>query len=477
MTALAFIIKSTEALRNENNDIVVKHEQFKKPPEIILTPYWQGSRGNVGYIPTVLDVTATRTIIRDKNYAPNYYLNVLCLPHEARNVHDLAAFAYTKQKNTHDKDWVYAGEHKRMYVTLLTPYSKSGDVRSVETVTWLDPPTGPGQANAHFISRNRGKDYFVTGLSVDMGQSPNAEAGWQSKAQKTMRFYFLKPWEVTPVVFVTPFVLKQNEPVKFIDTVTNVTKTYFEVTSDNIANNLLINWVAVTPDIPIINSLHLETAFAHYNRHFPEHKSKIQRHKTELIKIIREGGTASAALQKEPFVNQPRHTRKRGDHSEEAKAIAKVCFDCAAIILGLLGVVVTARAQYLETIAEDILEAAPAERDALLIGVKELANAKAASAKVMAGHVLKIARLMYAADVLKSLIVRATEDLPGYVKVVTVISILAQLAFIIAASLLTDGAGAIAVYGLWILRIAALVGSGTTLAFDAIKLRDILAKG
>ena len=219
------MIQVYEQLKTSQGNVTIKFStQFTNKPTIIGSPYFKDSQSQVGSIPTVTAVSKTECVITSANAASNYYVSVLAIDQES------AVRAGSINKTA-------SGELQ----IGLSPALSSSDPMILVTSFWNGATGGVGSIDTvddavasefSVVSANAASNYFTNGIVNKIGQGK-------------MRVYFNLPFSAVPKVFVSPWYNDQNSGVANIETVTKITRDYFEFTSSNAGLHYFVNWLAV----------------------------------------------------------------------------------------------------------------------------------------------------------------------------------------------------------------------------------------
>jgi|TARA_B110000037_G_scaffold221481_1_gene292680 hypothetical protein len=237
------MIQVYEQLKTSQGNVTIKFSTpFTNKPTIIVSPYFKDSQSQVGSIPTVTAVSKTECVITSANAASNYYVSVLAIDQES------AVRAGSINKTA-------SGELQ----IGLSPALSSSDPMILVTSFWNGATGGVGSIDTvddavasefSVVSANAASNYFTNYIASDLGMKTigvnNCQNGIVNKiGQGKMRVYFNLPFSAVPKVFVSPWYNDQNSGVANIETVTKITRDYFEFTSSNAGLHYFVNWLAV----------------------------------------------------------------------------------------------------------------------------------------------------------------------------------------------------------------------------------------
>jgi hypothetical protein len=129
---------------------------------------------------------------------------------------------------------------------MLTPYH-SAPPTAVTSIETLDDSSA---TECHTVSNNPlSPAYKVQYLAANIGIGTvglnRLHTGIANKlGNGPMRVYFTQPFKIPPIVFLSPWFDDCNSPVTGVDTVINVTSSYFDMVSSNAGTKYFTNWMA-----------------------------------------------------------------------------------------------------------------------------------------------------------------------------------------------------------------------------------------
>lgn len=251
---MSIIVK--KLLKNESVLNMDFGRTFENLPVVIASPFWEGSSRGVDHVTTVTAITKTNcTIISDNRAAAGYFVNVLVVdPLEARKVGRLKYYGGWVNKATPEIDIAYPSNRNLRSskpATLLTPFWDGGNQQVAHSET-VDDNSGNGIS---LVSDNQAANYFVNHFAIELGKAfpkrkglGRHEAGVVNKvAMGKVRVYFSQRFTEPPMVNVTSWWDGQHAGVKKMETIVTITSDYFEIVSDNHANNYFVSWIAIQP--------------------------------------------------------------------------------------------------------------------------------------------------------------------------------------------------------------------------------------
>lgn len=225
---------------------------FTSKPIVICTAYWANSQGAVGYVETVTQVTGNDCTITSLNADPagTYYVNVLAIDSGASEYGSLKMISGNAQKTGPTAEASLTDGHLTSSdpVVMLAPFWSGSNV-GVGGVETLDDDSS---IEAKITSMNAApQNYYTAYVASDLGMATangkTVIAGIANKpAAGGLRVYFPKPFAAAPTVLLSSWWDDGNRPVGGVETLTKVTKDYFELTSINTAPNYYVNWMAVS---------------------------------------------------------------------------------------------------------------------------------------------------------------------------------------------------------------------------------------
>lgn len=224
---------------------------FKKPPVVILTPYYKEQNTQVA-LECVTEVTTTDCLITSNNGsagATNYFVNLLAVDPGLGGFDNLpmAAGSVAKTKNILTINLPNGRLTAPDPAMLLTLYWK-GSVNPPGAVETLVSSTA---SECKAISTSFApSNFFVNYLACDLGcgnvGNRSVQTGIVNKTNAgVMRVYFQKTFDTVPTVFLTPWLDTSAGGVGYVDTISTVEKEYFEYVSSNYGANFFVNWLAI----------------------------------------------------------------------------------------------------------------------------------------------------------------------------------------------------------------------------------------
>jgi hypothetical protein len=242
-------LQTVKAQKTTGSITVTFPTAFSNVPTVIVSSFWSGSSSPVGVSETVTAVSTTQCVITSGNAASNYYVSVLAVDTGQASFGALPIVAGNAQKNQGiiEINFPNGALSSPDPVILLTPlWQNSGT--GVGAVDTLD---NSGASECTVASGNQASaGYFTAYVAADVGSGAvngrSLISGIANKpASGLLRVYFPQAFKSAPDVVISPWWNDQNAGVGSIDTVTNVTPSYFELTSANAAHNYFVNWMAV----------------------------------------------------------------------------------------------------------------------------------------------------------------------------------------------------------------------------------------
>ncbi len=242
-------LQTIKAQKTTGSITVTFPTAFKNVPIVIVSSFWSGSSKAVGASETVTAVSTTQCIITSGNAASNYYVSVLAVDSGQASFGALPIVAGNapKTQDIVEINFPNGALSSPDPVILLAPFWQNSGT-GVGAVDTLD---NSAASECTVASGNKaGADYFTSYVAANVGSGTvNGRTLISGIANKSggglLRVYFPQAFKNIPDVVISPWWNDQNAGVGAIDTVTNVTPTYFELTSPNAAQNFFINWMAV----------------------------------------------------------------------------------------------------------------------------------------------------------------------------------------------------------------------------------------
>ena len=241
----------TQAQRTSDPISVTFPAPFKQPPVVLVTPFWKGQGEAVGSIETVTSVSSKDCNISSANQASNYYLNVLAIDSQETSIGSLGIYAGVKAK-------IQAGLTTMDFPARL----KSNDPVALLAPQWTSPvafteylvTSAASEIQTYSQNMASGGAYSIEYLTADRGASAfqkplskytQIETGTYNKTGSgTFRVYFQSPFSAPPVVFLSSWWNGTQSTLGSIETVSDVTKEYFDAISGNSQSNYFVNWMA-----------------------------------------------------------------------------------------------------------------------------------------------------------------------------------------------------------------------------------------
>lgn len=241
-------LQTIKVLKNTGTITVTFPTAFNNVPIVIVSSFWSGSSSPVGVSETVTAVSTTQCTITSGNAASNYYVSLLVVDMGQASFGALPIVAgnVPKTKGIVEINFPNGALSSPDPVILLTPFWQ-GSNAGVGAIDTLDNSAASectvasgNQANAGYltayVAANVGSG-TVNGRTLTSGIANKPGSG-------PLRVYFPQAFNSTPNVVISPWWNDQNAGVGAVDTITNVTPTYFELTSPNAAQNYFVNWMA-----------------------------------------------------------------------------------------------------------------------------------------------------------------------------------------------------------------------------------------
>ncbi|MCA1748670.1 MAG: hypothetical protein ABR601_00400 [Parasphingopyxis sp.] len=494
MTVQAVVIDTSDAPRDENNDIVVRYDttMFTEPPLVLVTAMLTQPGTKVNQVACV-----TRRGDRGVSIAGfgvGHQLNILFVDKATSNVHGLGALGSTTAKDLFSTLVPTYPNFQNQASTLATPHVPHNvtPISFVETVghTWVKTNTGKKTNETIIMSESDRLSYMVDTLSIDPGHATAprgiyaAQAGQSPKNQEVVRIAFDPPWDTTPVVFVTPCYMGENKALKSPAAVSQVTREYFEVTSDDYSTDNVVNWLAVSPSLHTPSRKHLDAGFEQFLAHFPEHRGRVEQHRAELEAIILDGADP-AGMGDIPFDDRPSMPKSTRDGPPPKLFLdfGAVGADSIGLILAAAGIPVARAARSASLIADAAYAASEttplfdAEFEATLAATETASN-DASIAKSRAAAVFKASVIVFHIKALKAVLISYAENATWQDWVIMCVKLLGAVGLMVLAAVTTAGtADAAALAGL-LLRIGALALGAYVLKEDIERLlADLKAAG
>lgn len=221
---------------------------YNSPPTVILTPYWKGSTGQVGHVPTINSVSNNGCEIVSGNAASNYFVNVLSVDNNVATVGGRPADSGSALKEGSTNEIIFNNtlEDPDPVILLSAYWKKQGsEVGSIET---LDDSAA---SECKVISGNAASNFYTNYVALSLGiyTTANGQLLQSGITNKTgggkHRVYFSQAFKTPPTVALSPWWNDANSQVGSIETLVKVTTYYFEFISNNAATNYFVNWVAI----------------------------------------------------------------------------------------------------------------------------------------------------------------------------------------------------------------------------------------
>ena len=485
MAIEALVIDTSTAHKDGKGRILVHYDKqkFPKLPNTLVTPMTEESGQTVN---SPLAVTEYYDGMVAISGAPsNSLINVVFVAGGTTELYGLPAL--TRQTNKSDFSVMVDSYHdvSNHASNIITPLVRpeSMPLSFVETtgVTKVSLERGEPHNQTNIMSESGRLAYVIYSLSAKRADAVSAEghlgaqAGVLTKDKTTIRVPFPKQWDTLPVVLVTPAYTGRNQAVTHAETVTKVTKDYFEVTSGNHSPANLLNWLALSPELHRPSRKHLDDAFEHFLGHFPEHRQQVQKHRKDLERIILRGEDPST-LGEIPFDNRP--SLPKATRAEPEKLFldfASLLIDSVGLILSAIGIPVGARASAAVRSTAEALEVT--ERTSLFTAEFEQALIEAnnageglESAKANAALAMKASVIAWHFKLLKSILTALAEHMTWQEWVIMGVKLAAAIGLIIGAAVLTGGASIAAAGGAIFLRIVGTLLAGYALEQDIERL-------
>jgi hypothetical protein len=242
-------LQTIKALKTTDSITVTFPAAFNNVPTVIVSSFWSGSSSPVGVSETVTAVSTTQCVITSGNAASNYYVSVLAVDSGQASFGALPIVAGNKAKTTDiaEINFPSGALSSPDPVIMLTPFW----LNSTSGVGAVDTLDNSAASECTVASGNQASaGYFTAYVAANVGSGTvNGRTLISGIANKSaggpLRVYFPQAFKSAPDVVISPWWNDQNAGVGAIDTVTNVTPTYFELTSHNAAQNYFVNWMAV----------------------------------------------------------------------------------------------------------------------------------------------------------------------------------------------------------------------------------------
>lgn len=219
---------------------------------VLVSPRWQSIQSEVGFVPTITALAQNSVTITDMNVAPNFFLEIFALRlNGSLCIGSLGAACGLVAKGTYTQNvaipsYCFPDANP---VIILTSYWQGSN----QSVGYNEVVSSVTNTGFNIVSLNQASNYYVNYLAVQRGATTSPE-GLQAEANSinkiapgTFRIYFTKPFVNLPVVVLTPWAVGNAAVCKLPETVTNVTTTYFEITSNNYGPRYFVNWFAAAP--------------------------------------------------------------------------------------------------------------------------------------------------------------------------------------------------------------------------------------
>ena len=313
---------------------------FAAPPIVLLTPYWKGQNSAVGSVPTVTEVSTTSVTISSGNQASNYFVNVLAVDATAESLDGLPISVGLVAKKSSTVD-IGVSPPKPSASLLTASWPGQGGVSAVETVHSEDSTQGGGPGITIISGNQADTGYFVNYLCAAPGAVGGVEAGIVNKNGGIQRVFFAKPFDEPPIVFVSPW-WDNAGGVRGVETISNVTTSYFDIVSDNQGANFFVSWVAVPAGRGVarqrVRDDIFQAALNEMMQMVPEEAEQIAQYSAQLRAHVVEAQEPSASVLDIDYVVQPTDPpATRSAATKCATAVVRCCVDVTLVAASIAG--------------------------------------------------------------------------------------------------------------------------------------------
>ncbi len=238
-------LQSKILTKNEKGELDFSFDTaFSETPAVILTPC---SSKEIGHVTSLKAVSNTGGTLYSDSH--NYQIYMIACDQGHDVIGDVNALAGSVPKSEKSVTIsLEAGDLSSPAPAILITTCSGGSVKHVDTVD------DSAASECSVISDNT-KDIAINYLAMDIGSGQDesnnmVQSGIYNKTGSgTARVYFSSAFTNPPCVVISPWWDDANDSVGHIDTVTKVTKDYFEFSSDNSTSKsaypFCVNWLAV----------------------------------------------------------------------------------------------------------------------------------------------------------------------------------------------------------------------------------------
>jgi hypothetical protein len=424
---------------------------FATPPIVFLTPYYQGQNREVGSVEAVVSVSTTSVTISSGNQGDHYFVNVLAVDAKAQSLDGLPISVGSVAK-TAGAVSVLVSPPKPSANLVTAYYPGQSGVGYVETVTSEDFSENGGTGITINSGNSAGEGYFVNYLSAAPSAIGPVEAGIVNKNGGLQRVYFSKPFQTPPIVLLSPW-YDNGGGVGQVDTISNVTTSYFDLASGNQGTNFFVSWVAVPAGRGVarqrIRAEHFQAAMDEIVQMVPEEAAQIAQYASLLRAHVVEDEEPPASVLDIAYAvpPDPVGTRSPADLSKCTTAVIRCGIDVTLLAFSIAGLR-TANTRRLIDSAIRAVDGTPLQGIRHLIFQYDAALGAWEKAKVA----FKIFGGFYNAGGCRAVLRRLRDEMSWWDWIVTALIMAAQL----IAFVLSDGIVFVAEVALIILGFANL---------------------
>ena len=488
--------------RNDAGQVLIPFdpEVVGDQPLVFLSPWWNGTTVAAKSVPTMGgfdNVNDTPVIkVNDKNDAENYYLNVLFVRPDAQEVHGLTAAVQSENKpNAGEIDFPKLLGHTGFGVDtidLLSPYWQYQILPTGYAEVVRDPnfPSENTQSSEVIAaSGNHSAPYYVNHLSCIADSIPHAiQSGRAVKtASDTTRVEFPDAWDHPPIVFATPVFKEVTAGVQGVETVSNVTGSYFDVVSPSTPKSDGFNWVAFSSN-PHLHKDHVDAGFQHIVEQFASQVPTLNHFESDLKKAVLSG---------EPIDEQLHHLAPRDplppvdtdpvDGAELFFDAANLSLDTFVFVLRIFNL----KAPVVALEDDNVRQAArnaiansffqnKADSVAFFNSEQKLMQKVyrdtdvTSRIKHCAEFLLNILAHMVKSGLMKQILKVLFQKLEWFDWAIMAIKLASQFAIWLAGSVASAGIALAAFFLAWVARIAQILSDGKTVIQDIVKtIKDV----
>jgi hypothetical protein len=279
--------------------------------------------------------------ISSGNQGDHYFVNVLAVDANAQSLDGLPISVGSVAK-TGSAVSVLVAPPKPSANLLTAYYPGQSGVGYVETVTSEDFSGDGGTGITINSGNSAAQGYSVNYLSAAPGAIGGVEAGIVNKNGGLQRVYFSKPFEVPPIVLLSPW-YDNGGSVGQVDTISNVTTTYFDIASGNAGANFFVSWVAVPAGRGVarqrVRAEYFQAAMDEIIQMVPEEAAQIAQYADQLRAHLVEDQEPPVSVLDIAYAVPPESTGTRSavTVSPCAKAVIRCGIDVTLLGLSLAG--------------------------------------------------------------------------------------------------------------------------------------------